>query len=180
MKIKKFALALEAEDFDLESPNLISDFNLQVNYLTEYIRKRLRKERFDADNFSLILFRGRKQPSDIMILKEHFKSLCIEVIFDEKRYKKIYPQENDYPIEDLLKPIIHLSDFNDPVIKMIIEGLEKGRTLAAPIPYGFILNTVLDFKNEGCKNEWIHKTKLFKEYGVRATLFCKLNPNLFH
>ncbi|WP_448105201.1 hypothetical protein [Pedobacter panaciterrae] len=45
--------------------------------------------------------------------------------------------------------------------------------------YDFLVNAVLDFKNGGCKNEWVYKTKTFKEYGVKANLLCKLTVNYF-
>lgn len=179
MKLNYFALGLEGDDFDMESPTLVSDFNFQTNYISDYIQKRLKKENFEADKFNLIMIRGRQASSDKIILKEHFKSLSIEVLFDKSRYKSLYPYENTYPLENLLQPVKKVEEFNEFLIEMIMQGLEKARKLKAPVPYDFLVDAVLDFKSDRGNNEWVHKSKTFKEYGVKVSLLCRLTVNYF-
>jgi hypothetical protein len=61
---------------------------------------------------------------------------------------------------------------------MLIDGIEKAKN-QTNIPHQFLINTILDFKSQGCKNEWIHKSLIIKDFGVKAILFCRLTTNYF-
>ncbi len=177
MILKHFYLALDSDDFT--DTKIVSDFNFQTDYLTHFVEKRLVKERFEVNGFNMLMIRARKKPKDDFLLEEHYKCLTIEVPFNESEYQKLYPFENKYPLAGLLQPVENEKEFCDFLIDMTIQGIEKGRKLKAPIPCDFLINTVLDFKNGGCKNEWVHKTKTFKEHGIKATLLCRLTVNYF-
>lgn len=179
MQIKFLYLALEGKDYDIENPCLVSDFDFQTGFMFDYFEKSLKANKFIADDFQFITIRGRKNPSKSVVLKEHFKSLEIEILFDEEKYFQLYPYENKYPLEGLLKPVLKEKEFNNFLFKMVMEGLEKGKEQKAPIPFDFLINACLDFKLNGFKNEWLYKTKAFKEYGIKASLFCKLTCNYF-
>lgn len=178
MILKHFYLALDSNDFP--NSGTVSDFNFQTNFITQFVEKRLQKEKFETKNFNMIMLRAKKEPKENILVEDHYKCLTVEVQFDEKRYKELYPFVNDYPLKgELIKPVEKKGDFNDFLIGIIIQGLEKARTQKAEIPYQFLLDTTLDFKVQGYKNEWIHITRTFKEYNIKASLLCKLTVNYF-
>ena len=177
MILKHIYLALDGVDFI--DTRIISDFNFQSDFITHFIEQRLTKIKFETNNFQTLTIRGRKEPRDILIYRNHFKSLDIEIPFNVNRYKELYPYENEYPLQGLLKPVINESDFNNFLLELLMQGFEKAHEQKAPIPYEFLLNTTLDFKANGFRNEWEHKTRTFKEYGVKIILFCKLTVNYF-
>lgn len=189
MKIRHFYLSLSTDDYLIPNPpgsefpystgTIVSDFNFHSDFMTLFIEKHLRKLKFEVDGFNTIMIRGRTTPSQSLVLKEHFKSLNIEIPFDEKRYKELYPCENDYPLTGLLKPVENEEAFNDFLFEMILEGLAKAKEQNAPIPCDFLLETATHFKSIGYKNEWVHKKRVFKEYGIKASLCCTITCNYF-
>jgi hypothetical protein len=180
MKLKYLYVALEDEDYRYENLHLTSDFDFQIHFLFNYFTREIAKVKFETKNFQFITIRGRKKPSQELVLKEHFKSLEIEIHFDEKKYKALYPFVNEYPLNGLsLKPILKVEEFNNFLFEMIMEALVKSKKLNALIPYEFLLNTTLDFKANGFKNEWLYKSKTFKEFSIKTSLFCKLTCNYF-
>lgn len=190
MKLKYFFIGISEDDYLISNPvgseypysvdTIVSDFDFQSNYFYNYVYSKLKDFKFEFGVFNTIMIRGRKKPDEKLVPKTHFKSLNIEVFFNEERYRELYPYKNEYPLDDrLLPPIEKEEAFHTFLFDMVMEGLEKGKQQKAPIPYDFLVNTVLDFKLNGFKNEWIHKAKTFKEHGIKATLFCKLTMNYF-
>jgi hypothetical protein len=179
MKLKYLYIALEDEDYRYENLHLTSDFNFQTFFLFNYFSREIAKVKFETKNFQFITIRGRKKPSQELVLKEHFKSLEIEIPFDENKYKELYPFINEYPLNGLLKPILKEEEFNNFLFEMVVEALVKGKKMNALIPYEFLLNTTLDFKASGFKNEWLYKSKTFKEFSIKTSLFCKLTCYYF-
>jgi hypothetical protein len=179
MKLKYLYITLEDEDYRYEDLHLTSDFNFQTFFLFNYFSREIAKVKFETKNFQFITIRGRKEPSQELVLKEHFKSLEIEISFDENKYKALYPFINEYPLNSLLKPILKEEEFNNFLFEMAMKALVKAKKLNAVIPYEFLLNTTLDFKANGFKNEWLYKSKIFKEFSIKTSLFCKLTCNYF-
>ncbi len=189
MKLKHFFLALSSDDYLIPNPpgyefpfdvsSIVSDFNFQTEYVSYFIAQRLAKDKIEMEGFDTITIRARKQPSEKLVYKEHLKSLNIEIYFDENRYRELYPFENKYPLNGLLAPVEKEKEFCDFLIAMIMAGLEKARKQNPNIPYDLLVNAVLDFKSGGCKNEWQHKSKSFKDYGIKANLLCRLTANYF-
>jgi hypothetical protein len=189
MKIKHFYLGLSDDDYLIPNPpeskfpfrtsKMVSEFNFQSDFITHYIENHLKKMKYESNDFDMIMIRGKKQPKENFFIEKHHKCLTIEVFFDDKKYKELYSLENKYPLDNLLKPIVKEDEFNEFVFKMIMEGLEKLRKQKALIPFDFLIDTTLDFKTNNYKNEWIHKRKVIKEYGIKPYLTCKLTCNYF-
>ncbi len=190
MKLKHFYLGLKSEDYYIPNPpgseypysvdTIVSDFNFQTDYFTHFIEMKLRTLKYDTDKFNTVMIRARKLPELDYYIQKAYKSLTLEVSFNEEKYKELYPYRNEYPLDGrLLHPIEKEEAFHTFSFDMVMEGLDKGKLQKAPIPYDFLVNTVLDFKLNGFKNEWVYKTKAFKEYGITATLLCKLTMNYF-
>lgn len=177
MRLRFFDIALCSDDF-LDTA-IVSDFNFQTEYISDYVEKRLRQLKFETSNFQILVIRNRIQPKEHLVFKEHFKSLDIEILFNEKKYRELYPYQNKYPLQGLLKPIEDEKAFSDFLISMVIDGMMKAKREKANCPYDFIINTVLDFKGNGCVNEWIQRTKSFKQFGIKVILFCRLTVNYF-
>lgn len=179
MMLRYFALALKSEEaITKEEQNRISDFNFQTTYLSYYLSWALRKQKFETQGFNILLFRGSKNPEPLPILKEHFKSLNVEVFFDEYEYTRLYPKANVYPLTGLLKPLVNETAFNDFVFSMVVNGLETAKNTAS-LPYEFLVNTLLDFRMKGCKTEWVHQTKKIRSQGLKVSLICQLSANYF-
>ena len=176
MKIKHFYLALSTDDL---LGNIVSDFNFQSDFMTHYIEGRLKKLKYDSNDFNLIMIRGRKQPKECFFIEEKYKSLTIEIPFIEEKYKELYSSTNVYPLEEFLNPVLKEKEFSDFLFKMIMEGLLKLKNQKASVPCDFLIETLSDFRLDGFSNEWIHKKKVCKDYGVIAYLKCRLTSNYF-
>jgi hypothetical protein len=89
------------------------------------------------------------------------KVVKAEIPFDKKRYEKIQGT-NDYTyyLELLEEGFIKASKFKD-------------------IPLDTLLNLIKEFKNNNCKNEWLHKKKQFKEEDLEVILTCEFTTNYF-
>jgi hypothetical protein len=177
MKLKNIYLALESEDFT--DKNIVSDFNFQTDFITHFIEKKIVAKKFETSNFQTLMIRGRKSPSDKLVLKEHFKALEVEFSFDEKKYNEIYPYSNTYPLDGLLKPVKNENDFNNFLFEIILNSFEKSKTLNTEIPSDYLIEILNEFKLNNFKNEWLFKSKIFKEQSIKASLFCKLTCNYF-
>ena len=185
MKIKHFYIGLSSDDYIPKSPSetsketIVSDFNFQTDYVTQFIEKHLRTLKYDADDFNMIFIRGRKNPKEHFFIEEHHKCLTIEIPFDEKLYSDLYPFINDYPLINLLKPLENQKGFNEFILKFITTGLNKAKEQKAPIPTDQLIDSMINLKNTDYKNEWAHKKKTFKENKLKASLCCELTCNHF-
>jgi hypothetical protein len=190
MKLKFLSLQIESEDylipnsqnseFPFRVANIVSDFSFQTEFIYNFIGRKLSLLKVETDNFQFISIRGRKKPKETIFIKEIFKALEIEIEFNENRYLELYPFENEYPlINKLLQPVLNENEFNEFLFEMITKGLNKAKKQDVPIPNKLIEEFLFDFKSDGYKNEWIEKTKTFKEYGLKAIFLCKMNCNYF-
>jgi hypothetical protein len=153
--------------------------NFQSDFFTHYVEKKMRLLKFETTDYNFLMIRIRKTAKDFFLIDKTFKSLEVEIPFDENRYKELYPFENEYPLKGCLKPILKEAEFNNFVFEMIMQGLIKCKEQNAPIPCDFLINIVLDFKANGFKNEWVHKARTFKDHFIKASLCCKLTCNYF-
>ncbi|MEJ5052591.1 hypothetical protein WH221_22390 [Chryseobacterium culicis] len=190
MQLKHFYLALDENDYHIQSNDksekkynndkIVSDFNFQTDYFTHFIEMNLRKLKYETESYNMLLLRAKKKPSDFFSIEPEFKSLTIEVFFDENKYEKLYPFKNEYPLNGkLLKPIEDENLFHVFLFNIINEGLDKGKKLNAPIPYWQLKEIVLDFKNKNFQNEWMFKSKIFKDLNIKVSLYCRLTINYF-
>ena len=166
MTIRHFYIALNSDDYLTQNHpeskypvkgEIVSNISFQSYYFSHYIEKLLRKLKCETSDFNMILIRGRKNPEQLYFIEEHFKSLTIEVHFDEKEYRKLYPYENQYPIKRLLKPITDKEKFSEFLLNIVSQGLLKAKEQNAPIPVKELLKMMNDYKSLNFKNEWIFK-----------------------
>jgi hypothetical protein len=179
MTLRYFAITLKSENaITKEEQSRVSDFNFQTTYLSYYLSWALRKQKFETKGFNMLLIRGSKSPEPLPILKEHFKSLNVEVFFEESKYTALYPEANVYPLTGLLKPLENEAAFNDFLFSMVVNGLETVKSTET-LPYEFLVNTLLDFRMNGCKTEWVHQKKTIRSKGLKVSLVCRLTANYF-
>lgn len=189
MKLKYFALQIESDDYLIPNPeksefpfkvsNIVSDFSFHTEFIFNFFSRNLSLLKYETENFQFIVVRGRKNPKNTTFIKEIFKALEIEIHFNENKYLELYPFENEYPLIKLLKPVLKEHEFNEFLFEMIIDGLTKAEKQDAPIPHRFLKEIALNFKLNGYLNEWIEKTKIFKEHGLKVSLSCRTNCNYF-
>lgn len=81
-------------------------------------------------------------------------ALTVPIPFDKERYENIKDSTNyDYYLE------------------LLEEGFKKAAKYKE-IPLANLLTLIDDFKKNGCKNEWLHKRKRFKEQDIEVILTC--------
>lgn len=185
MKLKYFYLALDKEDYNKQNERydldkIVSDFNFQADYFTHFVEMNLRKLKYETENYNMFLLRAKKSPNNKLIFQPGFKSLTVEIFFDENYYKKIYPFTNEYPLHGkLIKPVEEETLFHLFLFNMINNGLDKAKELNALIPYQQLKEIVLDFKNKNFENKWKFKSKIFRDLNIEVSLYCQLTINYF-
>ncbi len=81
--------------------------------------------------------------------------------FDIKRYEQIKGTEDSGYYLELLE-----------------QGFKQASEIAT-IPLDTLFTLIDEFKKGGCKNEWIHKKKRFKELDLEVILKCEFTTNYF-
>lgn len=180
MKIKYFFLTLDVDDFKSISDTIVSDFNFQTYFFSNYIQKNI-KNKFESNDFNFVGVQGSLYPKKKYEIDKVFKNFSIEVPFNMDKYQEIYPYKNNYPLNDnLLKPIKDISKFNHFLYEMFITGMDKIKQQDAPISVDEFYKILNEFKEIGFKNEWIFKKKTFKEHSIKGELKCELTCNFFN
>lgn len=127
------------------------------NYLERNVLKRLR---FKTENFKRICVIGSQEPNEKVIVNTS-NVACVEVRFDENEY--------------LSMSGVQLEEY---FISLLLEGLanlDKNH----PIPIAELSKGVESFRNDGYKNQWVHKSKAIKGTGLKANLNCVLTTEKF-
>lgn len=151
MKIWYIAIGLDRSSFETE---YCYEFDLHTKFISNYLSKRIRKYRFETDGTFNMIFvnvtpEKRKECEIVPI-----DVLEAEVAFDQERYERIKKTTD--------------SEF-------YLEMLEEGFRLATKckeIPLQTLLNLLDEFRQNGSKNEWLHKKKRFKEADIEVALNC--------
>ena len=144
----------------VEYQDICSDFLFRSRYLGNFLGRRLKPLKFNAEGFNAILVEGRATLPGPCAIHE-VNALIAPVRFDRKRYEALGPNEH-----------------HEFFISMLSEGLEK----CVPdfkIPIAEIREGIEDFRRGGYKNEWTHQSKLLRPLGVRASLLCKMDSERF-
>ena len=157
MILKHVALFLNLDDYPRE---FRSDFGFQTRYLCNFLERRLRPARFLAEGFSKICVQGKHVPEEICpIVPEN--ALRVPVPFDEQRYESLGPNEH-----------------HEFFIAMLTEGLKKCAKQHR-IPLDLLLASIDEFRRGGYRNEWVHRSKLLRGSGLRASLLYSLDVDRF-
>lgn len=130
-----------------------SEFGYRTRFVSNYLSKQIRKAKFKTDGtFRMICVRLWPKTEEKIFLDTD----CLMVLlpFDKERYEQIKGTQNcEYYLE------------------VLEEGFRKAATLKK-IPLETLLGLIDEFRKDGCKNEWLHRRKRFKEYDIEVALNC--------
>lgn len=154
-------LGLDYNDYNEKNNNLRYEFQQHTNFISDFFSKAIRKRKFKTDgSFKMISIAATEyniKPNAIIPLD----ALAINLPFDRKRYEKIKGTEDcSYYLE------------------LLDQGFRKASKCKL-IPLEHLLNLIEEFKQRGCKNEWLHKKKRFKEEDLEVILNCEFTTNYF-
>lgn len=161
MNLYYINLGLDYEIYNNTDNDLRFEFQQRTNYINDYFSKAVRKLKYKTDGtFNMIavsLTEFEVEPSSIAL---------IDVL-------KVYLQFNKTNYEAAKK----MDDCN-----YYLSFLEKGFKKASEfkqIPLMELLALIDEFKKNGCKNEWLHKKRRFKEENLEISLICEFTTNYF-
>ena len=151
MNLRYIALNLEADELDRMYS---SDFTYYTRFISNYFSRAIRKYKKVNDfEFNMICIDATTDRLSECKIKG-FNSLSVPVPFDKSHYEKIRGTED---------------------CSYYLVLLEQGFRKASEnkrIPLNILLNLIDEFKKGGCKNEWLHKKKRFKEQDIVVRLDC--------
>lgn len=161
MNLYYIHLGLDYNDYIVNDNELRFEFQKHTNFIDDYFSKALRKHHFKTDgSFKMIAI----SPTEFGI--KPIKIVPTDVLevnlpFDRKRYEEVKNSENcDYYLELLEQGFRKASNFKE-------------------IPLNILLNSIKEFKEDGCRNEWLYKKKQFKKDDLEAKLICEFTTNYF-
>jgi len=130
------------------------NFNLNSRFISNYLSIQIRKLKTETDGaFNMISIIPTIDIKDsCKIVGE--KALRARVSFNRDAYERMGEIEK---------------------YEYYLQLLEEGYKVCAKhkkIPLEQLLKLHQDFRNNGYKNEWLHKKKKFKEQGIEVTLNC--------
>ncbi|WP_192350260.1 hypothetical protein [Algoriphagus sp. Y33] len=148
--------------FYIENQNEIRyEFQKRANFINDYFSKEVRRLKFKTDGtfnmISIELSESTLKPCSIV----PNNTLKVELFFDRSRYEKI-------------------KDTGD--CRYYLEVLEQGLMKASKsksIPFEALLSIIKKFERGGCKNEWLHKEKRFRENDLEIILMCQFTTDYF-
>ena len=154
-------LGLDYHSYITTNNELRFEFQKRTEFINDYFSKAIRKHKFKTDGtFNMIGVSLTEYEIKSCSLVP-FDVLKVELPFDKSRYDRIKSTEDcSYYLELLEQGFRKASDFKT-------------------IPLEFLLNTITEFKDNGCKNEWLHKKKKFKEQDLEVFLTCEFNTISF-
>jgi hypothetical protein len=151
MRLWYIAVGLDRGYFDTEYSY---EFKLHTRFISNYLSKGIRKFKFETDGtFNMVSVKVTPQrPRECALVP--IDVLEAEVSFDQARYEKIKKTTDcEYYLERLE------------------EGFRKA-SKCKEIPLQILLDLIEEFRKNGCKNEWLHKKKRFKEIDIEVALNC--------
>jgi hypothetical protein len=157
MLLKHIYLYLNLDEYPDE---LATPFGFRTRYICNFLEKRLKPLKYQADGFSKICVQGKHVPEEACpIISEN--AVVPSVMFDQERYQMLDTDEH-----------------HEFFIGMLCEGIEKCAR-NHHIPLAAMMEAIEDFRRGGYKNEWIYQTKLLRPAGLRASLLCSLDTDRF-
>lgn len=162
MNLRYITLGLDYDTYIKIDNKLRYDFQCHTRFISYYFSKAIRKYKFDTKGtFNMVsialLPENKLEPTKITglnVLKTYLP-------FDEKRYEEIKGTEDCSYYLELLE-----------------QGFKKAYEFK-PIPLDTLLILIDEFKKGGCKNEWLHKKKRFKDDDLEVILTCEFTTNYF-
>lgn len=162
MTLRYILLGLDYDTYIKYDNELRCEFQYHTRFISNYFSKAIRKYKFDTNGaFNMIsislLPENKSEPTKIVgldVLKTYLP-------FDQKRYEQIKGTDDCSYYLELLE-----------------QGFKKASEFKS-IPLGTLLSLIEEFKKVGCKNEWLHKKKRFKENDLEVVLTCEFTTNYF-
>ena len=154
-------LGLDYDDYIQTNNILRYEFQQRTNFIDDYFSKKIRKLKFKTDGtFNMISI----SPTEFEIKSNSIvpeNVLEVNLPFEPKKYEKIKGTEDcNYYLE------------------LLENGFKKASELKT-IPLDNLLSLIVEFRNDGCKNQWIHKKKRSKESDIEVILICDFTTNYF-
>lgn len=150
MNLWYIAIGLDDKSFSTDES---SEFGYRTSYISNYLSKQIRRARFKTDGtFQMVYVEATDKPGECAIVPD--RALTAQVSFDKERYEQIK---------------------GTAYCEFYLGILEKGFAKAAEfkkIPLETLLNHVDEFRKSGCRNEWLHKKKRFREADIEVVLSC--------
>ena len=136
-------------------------FELNTRFLSNHLSRAIRKRRFTTD--------GTFNQIHVALIEENpelpkvvgFSALRVHVLYDPADYEAIRGSKD---------------------CSYYLRLFEQGFRAAAAsklVPLEILLEELERFRQNGCKNEWRHKRKLFRDQDVSVTLDCYFTTNEF-
>lgn len=162
MNLYYIHLGLNYDDYIKTNNELRFEFQKRTTFIDDYVTKKVRKLRFKTDGtFNMISISPTEFEFDPKKINPT-NVIKIYLPFDRKRYEA---SKNDLDCSYFLE--------------MMEQGFKKASKIKE-IPLNDLLNIIEDFKKEGCKNQWLHKKKRFKEDDLEVILNCEYTSVYFH
>lgn len=137
------------------------EFELRTRFISNYFSRAIRTYRFATDGtFRMIgISLVNDNPEDSKLVP--LDCLRVQILYDRFKYEEIKgtPACEYY-------------------LRLFQEGFKKAAKFKE-IPLETLLGIVEEFRAGGCKNEWRHKKKLFRELDISVALDCYFTTNDF-
>ena len=162
MTLRYIALGLDYDTYIKTDNKLRYLFQLHTSFISNYFSKAIRKYKFDTKGtFNMISISLLPDNGSLETKITAINVLETYLPFDQKRYEQIKGTEDCSYYLELLE-----------------QGFKKASEFK-PIPLDTLLNLIEEFEKGGCKNEWLHKKKRFKEEDLEVVLTCEFTTNYF-
>lgn len=155
-------LGLDYDDYIVEQKKFLNQFNLNTRFISNYFSKAIRKHKYKTDGtYNMISVSPTEFEIKPTKLVGFGDVIRVNLTFDRNRYEKTKSTEDCSYYLELLE-----------------QGFKKASEFKI-VPLEILLNIVMEFKQGGCKNEWLHKKKRFKEDDLEVILTCEFTTNCF-
>ena len=162
MNLYYISLGLDYNDYVVKHETYLHHFNLYTRFISNYFSKAIRKQKYKTDGtYNMISVESTEFEIKSTKLVGFGDVIRVNLPFDKNRYEKIKGTEDCSYYLELLE-----------------EGFKKASEFKE-IPLEILLNIIEEFKQGGCKNEWVHKKKRFKEDDLEVILICQFTTNYF-
>ena len=162
MYLRYLHLGLDYNDYIERDNNLRFEFQQHTNFIDDFFSKAMSKLKYKTDgSYNMISIEVTEFEIKPTKLKGFGDVIGVNLPFDRTRYEKIKGTSDcSYYLELLEKGFKKASEYKE-------------------IPLESLLNIIEEFKKGGCKNEWVHKKKRFKEDDLEVILNCDFTTNYF-
>lgn len=161
MNLSYIHIGLDYDDYSEMNNDLRYEFQKHTNFIDDFLSTAIRKYKIKTDGtFNMISVSPTEfqiKPTSIVPLD----TLKVNLPLKKARYEKMKGKQ----------------DFSY-YLELLEEGFRKASEFK-PIPLETLLGLINEFKAGGCKNEWVHKRKRFKEQDIEIVLKCEFTTNYF-